>query len=145
MACLQNLSVELLSMIIEEITSIRDLAALSSQCKRLNTMVNMPARQRYHRISLASPEDVPDGLDLLLEILKDKNLSTYVRQLKLYQPIRRGEFARSDTPTRTGDADEDVIKYLRGAMMPVGFLNDKETGKILDGVVYRKEADSVER
>lgn len=139
MARLLNLSTEILSMIIDETTSIRDLASLSVQCRRLHMLIDMPTRQIYHQVSLTSYEEVSHSFGLLLEILKDKRLAKHVRKLKIYGPSCRFQprVGSKDTPIEAGKTDEDVVKRVREAARAVGFIDEKEIEQILDCVVER--------
>lgn len=65
---------------------VRDLSSLSCLCRRLNNLIDMKARKRYHRIYLRTPHDLHLAYDLLMEALRSPGLRLYVREIELQRP-----------------------------------------------------------
>ncbi|RHZ69889.1 hypothetical protein CDV55_103988 [Aspergillus turcosus] len=79
---LLSLPDETLLEIVSYLESHAHVASLSSQCRRLYRLCDMPNRRKYRRVILRTPEDLIRGFRMLQSILKTPRFGTYVRHLE---------------------------------------------------------------
>ncbi|KAK2757054.1 hypothetical protein FQN54_005023 [Arachnomyces sp. PD_36] len=126
MAGLDSVSDEVLLNISSHLSSIRDLAALSAQCRRLYNFIDMPLRNRFHRIRLRNLKREQKGALVLkiLEILKMPKLAQLVHQLEI-------GLSSTWTPIEMSKAmkDEDV-ELIKSAFRAAEFSNSQYLGAL---------------
>lgn len=132
MAAFDSIPDEILLNINSHVGSIKDLAALSIQCRRFHDIIDMPARKRFHRIRLGrSTTSCPVSrrhaiAGLLLEILKQPKLGQYVSQLEVDSPPM---YTRRIQPLEK--TENENVRLIMAAFRAAGFSDDEYTRALL--------------
>lgn len=131
MTALHHLPDEILLEITSQLPSIKDLAALSAQCRRLNHLIDIANRSRFHRIRLRKSK--VDTVPLLMDILKQPKLGLYVRQLEINTYHLFGIRVQPFEETETEDA-----KLIAAGIRAAGFPDDCKTSNLLLAFIMRR-------
>lgn len=118
---LDQLPSEIIVTIISYISSLRDVSALSRQCRLLHNLCEMGIRRRYRRIRIRRDEDLDHAFARLLEILRTPRLGQYVRHLDVYRSSHydiRNHY--QENPFERVLAEDDLVR-LRAAVERAGF------------------------
>lgn len=119
MATFDSLPSEVLLIIINYLDRVQDLAALSSQCRRLNQIVDMTIPRRYHRIRTNSEEAIIHAYSLLMEILKTPKLGCFVNQLEVHHALVSTDIQRDRN-------NHEHERLLSAALAEIGFTDSIE-------------------
>jgi hypothetical protein len=76
---------ELLKLIFDDLESHRDAANRSRVRKHFHDLVDVSTRKMYSRIKLWKNERLQAEMNMLLSILRNPYLGTYLRHIELYQ------------------------------------------------------------
>lgn len=81
-----SIPTEIYARIIFCVPSIRDLAALLQSCRALRSLCGMKTREQFYRIRVYSNDtSINETLGLLMEILTQRSLGHYVREIEQYR------------------------------------------------------------
>jgi hypothetical protein len=122
MATLLDLPSEVLQVIISDAHSIRDIAALAVQCRRLHGLCDMTTRKKYHRIRLHIQSNLRKFTNLLLSILRNPALGTYVRDIEFNYDRTLGELKWGEY----SQIDEEDTARVYSAIRRAGFRGIEE-------------------
>ena len=137
MTNLDDLPYEIIDLIMFHLSSIKDYAALSLQCRRLHDIVDYKTRRRYHTISIRRPHDVEYALKRLWEILETPKHRSYIRVVKMkYEPwtIPPSE-QLAKYPADYRMETEDLVGMRRGTTIITAVKNAGYEGKEADAVI----------
>ncbi|KAJ5160818.1 uncharacterized protein N7482_007822 [Penicillium canariense] len=120
---------EIHARIIFYLPSIRDLAALSQSCHALHSLCDMKTRERFHRIRVYTKDtSINETFGLLMEILKNRRLGYYVREIEQYwRPTGKISYVKREEQR---DLKKDEMDLLRAAVQRAGFVGPQESAVI---------------
>jgi hypothetical protein len=104
-----DLSTEVILEILKSISSAKDLAALSVQCKRFNQLSDMKTRARFHSIRITT-STLPDVYDRIIELLKDPALRAYVQEIVLVNGSPATLYAETKFEGNNEDEEVKLVK-----------------------------------
>ncbi|OQE34808.1 hypothetical protein PENCOP_c015G01691 [Penicillium coprophilum] len=120
-----NLPLEVHQRIISCLLSNRDVAALSAQCRTLNSMCNMATRKKYHRIIVSScEEDIDNSFALLMDILKEPSLGNHVRHVECRNPA--SVYMDYTEAKSQRDLSNEELDFVRNAVRKGGFTAQED-------------------
>lgn len=122
MTALLDLPVEVLQLIISYVCSISDIAALGVQCQRLHGICDVATRKKYYRIRLHKESNLRQGTKLLLSILRNPILGTYVRELEFDDNYPKGKFNWEEY----NGPDEEEAERVYSAIRRAGFSSTEQ-------------------
>lgn len=126
MPTLLDLPTEVLQLIISDVRSIRDISALATQCQALRGLCDMVNRKKYYRIRLKRGPSLRKATGLLLSVLRNPMLGTYVRDIEFdnkpsYEKFNWGEC--------NGLEEEEDVARVYSATRRAGF-NETEGNRV---------------
>ncbi|KAJ5100547.1 hypothetical protein N7456_006599 [Penicillium angulare] len=133
---LRTLPLEIHARTIFQVSSIRDLSAISQTSRAMHSLCDMKNRERFHRICIDEAR-IDSTFNLLMEILKQRSLGKYVR--KIEHRHRRPYQVPAYTETKEQRSlSEDEMDLLRNAVQKAGFSGTQESAVI--NMLMQKDA-----
>ena len=127
MACFDDLSNEVLRVLLTHVGYIQDLAAVSLLCRRLHTMVDMKTRREYYHIRMMNYQDIRDAIPKLYEILDQPKLALYVGYFQMNHALPTHNCGRiPPLPNLETKTELKREKQLRWAAQNAGFSDKME-------------------
>lgn len=116
---------EIQTQIISEVSSVRDLAALSQSCRSLHLLYDMNTRERFYQIRVYPDESSINRTFLfILEILRRPNLGNYLQKIEQYwRPILEAPYIEIEGER---ELSAGIMDLLHAAVKKAGFVGSQE-------------------